>query len=1083
VVSFIIGRAGCGKTHRVISQIKEAHGEIILLVPEQYSYATERLLCSVGGENISEKAEVLNFKRLVDRIFMQAGGYANKAIDDGGRILLMHRAINAVKGELKVLSNMALRSEFLQGIIDMVEEIKTCSISYEKLLNIGKGTLGDKLHDIAIIAAAYDGQFENGKLDPADRLSLATERAKTSGFFKGKKIWIDGYTGFSGQELELLRVIFAQCEDCTISLCLNDDPESENGAFSDAWDTYVTLSRMAGDCEITRLSPGARYSKKALSFLEANLFLPTAGMDDHDGIEIYEAGGVYNECEIAAAKIKELIRSGMRYRDIAVVARNFDEYTNVLSSVFNRYDIPIYENAKQRVQNLAPTAFILNALWVISENFRYDHMIAYLKTGLSGVRRGNLDVFEQYLYTWHIEGKEWISGEDFIKNPSGRNEELRESDAEKLIFINRLRKKVLTPLINLRDNIKKDNTGSGYAKALFSFFGEVKLARRLEARAKLYRLHGDIYRAEQYERIWNLLISAIESLSDTLCDIKFAPREFIRILSLILSQYEIGTIPTALDRVNVGSFERLGEAPVKCVIILGVIDGRVPMYSTGKGILSDSEREKLEEIGIKLYANADRRLNDEFKLIYDAFTTASEKLVVIAPHTSADGKEARDSFVIARIKELFPNIVKQKFDMPELFAKATCFDIAVSKTPHLWQNSAREYFKKDPEYAKKISVAEKNAKIPRGPLQDKENIDALFGKNIKLSSGRTDSFNSCKYQYFLKYGLYLKPQKRATFDALEGGTFVHAVLEESLKEIKSRGGHKVVDITEVHEIADAAVEKYIAEKLGGFKSRSARFCAQIKRLRRDAKKVVENVHTELKESLFEPIDFELHFSDRNGDLPAFTVSGENYTVKVEGFVDRVDGCTLEDTLYIRVVDYKTGSKEFNLDEVLNGINMQMLIYLFTICELGRDRYERKPEAAGVLYLPANDPLCKLDGNINDELIAKENLKAIKRKGLLLNNGELYKNEKFLPITVRKDGALSGKALASIEDFAKISKRIKNILAEIGDQLTKGEIDANPYSQGSNYTACTYCEMKGACHFDAREGDKLRDLYAVRLEDL
>ena len=1083
MVKFIIGRAGSGKTHRVISQIKEAEGEIILLVPEQYSYATERLLCSVGGENISGKAEVLNFKRLSDRIFMFAGGYANKAVDGGARVLLMHRATTAVKPELKALSNMALRPEFLQSIIDMVEEIKTCSVSYEKLFNIGQGTLGDKLHDIALIAAAYDGQFENGKLDPADRMALATERAKTSGFFRGKKIWIDGYTGFSKQEFELLRVALAQCEECTISLCLNDDPEGENGAFSDAWETYATLSRMAGECEITRLLPGARYNNKALSHLEANLFLPADGMDNHEGIELYEASGAYNECEIAAAKIKELIRGGMRYRDIAVVSRNFDEYANILSAVFDRYGVPIYENTKKRVLTLAPTAFIINALWAISEKFRYDHMISYLKTGLSGVRRGTLDVLEQYLYTWHIEGKEWTSGEDFIKNPSGRNEEMRESDAEKLAFINRLRKKVCTPLLNLRDNIRKDNTGEGYAKALFSFFGEVKLARRLEARTKLYRIHGDISRAEQYEKIWNLLISAIESLSVALADVKFTTREFARMLSLVLSQYEIGTIPTALDRVNVGGFERLGEAPVKCVIILGAVDGRLPMYSAGKGILSDSEREKLEDLGIKLYANADRRLNDEFKLIYDAFTTASDRLIVIVPHTSADGKEARDSFVISRIRELFPGIEKCRFDMPELFAKAPCFDMAVSKSPHLWQSTAREYFRTDEKYSGKISVAERNAKIPRGPLLDRENIDALFGKNIRLSSGRTDSFNSCKYQYFLKYGLYLKPQKRATFDALEGGTFVHTVLEQSLKEIKNRGGHKAVTVEEVREIADAATEKYIDEKLGGFKARSARFCAQFKRLRRDARKVVENVHNELKESLFEPIDFELKFADRNGTLPALTVKGENYTVKVEGVVDRVDGCTLDDTLYIRVVDYKTGSKEFNIDEVLNGINMQMLIYLFTICELGGERYQKAPKAAGVLYLPANDPLCKLDGSVSEEQIAKENLKAVKRKGLLLNKGELYENEKFLPITVKKDGTLSGKALAGVEDFEKISKRIKGILAEIGEQLTKGEIDANPYFRGASHTACTYCEMKGACHFDTREGDELRDLYAVRLEDL
>lgn len=1081
MVSFIIGRAGSGKTHRVISQIKEAEGEIILLVPEQYSHATERMLCEIAGDEISCKAEVLSFKRLADRIFMSAGGYANKALDNGGRMLLMHRALNRVGRELKALSNMTLRPEFLQGLIDMVEEIKTCSINYEKLFNTGDGVLSDKLHDIAVIAAAYDGEFENGKLDPADRLKLATERAKEFAFFKGKKIWIDGYNGFSQQELDLLRVALAQCDECTVSLCLNDDPDGENGAFSDAWNTYTAISRMAGESTILRLDKSVRYKKTALAYLEKNLYTPAAGIEDHDGIELYTAGNVYNECEIAAAKIIELVQGGVRFREIAVTARNFEEYAGVLTSVFRRYNIPVYENTKQTVQALSPTAFILNALRVISDGFKYDDMVSYLKTGLSGVRRGNLDVLEQYLYTWHIEGKEWTSDEEFTKNPSGRNETPKEDDLEALAFLNRLRKKVCTPLLNLRVNIRQNPTGSGYAKALFSFFGETKLARRLEARAKLYRMRGDIYRAEQYEKIWHLLISAIENISDTLGEERLKIDEFIRVFSLVLSQCEIGTIPTALDRVNLVGFDRLGEAPVKCVITLGTVDGRLPMYSAGKGILSDSEREKLISLGIKLSRNAENRLNEEFRLIYDAFTTASEKLIVIIPHTAPDGSEARDSFVIKRITSLFPNIQRQNFEMPELYAKAPCFDMAVSSCGSPWQTSAKEYFRHDEEYEEKTIIAEKNANIPRGPLKDSGNIEALFGKRIRLSASKSDCFNSCRYQYFLRYGLYLSPKRRATFDSLETGTFTHAILECVLREIKERGGHRAVDVKEVFEISDMATDAYIEEKLGGFRGRTARFRAQIKRLRESVRKIVLNVHKELRDSVFEPIDFELHFADKDGDLPALTINGDNYTVKLEGYVDRVDACSVDNVFYVRVVDYKTRSKEFDLKEVLNGLNMQMLLYLFTLCDLGERRYNRKPVAAGVLYLPANAPMCKIDGAVNEADVEAKNDASVQRKGLLLKKQELYTTEKYLPISYDKNGEIKGKSLVDADDFEKISRRIKNILETMGDELTRGMIDANPYYT-SQKTPCDYCEMKSICHFGDREQDEFRDLFAVGLED-
>lgn len=1088
MVRFIVGRAGSGKTHRVIEEITAAaaRGEkMILLVPEQYSHAVERLLCAASA-SISRYAEVLSFRRLADRAFMRAGGLARRTVDPGGRILLMRRAVTQVKDQLTLFSTAALRPEFLASLLDLIEEMKTCRIEPERFLNAGDGVLGQKLHDIALIAAAYDGAFQTGELDPADTLSLAAQAIAQSELFRGVRVWVDGYSGFTEQELEILRLIFAQSAGATVTLCLNDDPEGENGAFAKAWATYSRLARMAGESELIRLSPGARYQSEALSYLEQNLFVPGAEPHEPGGaVELLRARDSYEECECAAAKILEWVREdGLRFRDIVVTARSFEEYAPMLAAVFARFGVPFYENRSVPVLSQPPIAFTLCALRVIADHFRYDDMAAYLKTGLCGVRRRSLDRLEHYLYTWHIEGKLWANDEPFTANSSGREDAPNEREAEELLFLNRLRVRVREPLCRLRDAIRKEPTGRGFAAALFDFFEEVHLARRLEARSILLRRQGELARAEQYEALWQLLIGAIESIARVLPDDRFTIDEFARVFALMLSQYEVGTIPAAIDRVHTGGLERLGEASVRRVILLGAIDGQLPRNADAKGILSDAERERLDALGIALAVSPAQRLEEEFRLIYHALATPQEKLVVLVPQRTADGADARESFLLPRLRALFPALSVQRAEAAATAAVAPCFDLAAARGDDPWRASARAYFADNAAYAPRLALAAQNSRLARGPLRDRENIDALFGKTIRLSASRCDSFSSCRYQYFLKYGLKLAPQRRAGFDAPTVGTFLHAVLEQTLREVKARGGHHAVETETVLALADRAMERFIAERLGGFSQRTARFRAQFLRLRRMVHAVVQNVHEELCTSRFEPLDFELHFADHAGDLPALTVQGEEFTLKLEGYVDRVDGAEEDGVLYLRVVDYKTGGKEFRLEDALNGLNMQMLLYLFTLCGAGAARYGKAPEAAGVLYLPARDPVLSGAGGETAEEILHARDAAQVRRGLLLDRAELYAGERFLPIRLKKDGEFDAKsAVASREEFLKIERRMQNILCEIGEQLHGGVIDANPYYRNASESACDYCDMRAACHFDERAGDRKRYLFAMRREEL
>lgn len=1089
MVRFISGRAGSGKTYRVISEISDAasHGlqELVLLVPEQYSHTTERLLCSQAGDSIARYAEVLSFRRLATRVFTVAGGLAREILDNGARILMMHQALKQAKSSLRVLGSVSERPEFLSSLLEMTEELKTCRVKPENLLELTPGALGDKLHDIAVISSAYDGLFSYNQLDPADELTYVAEAIKKSGFFHHKHVWIDGYSGFTPQEYEIVRLIFAQAEETSITLCLNDDPDGENGAFHKAWQTFSKLEHMAGQSEMIRLTPGVRFIAPELAHLEKNIFHPSPEtMDECSAIELYRVDGVYEECELAATRILSMVRENdMRYRDIWVCARNFDDYASTLEAVFERYGVPVYLSHKSAILDKAPMAFVLSALACIGEGFRYNDMIKYLKTGLCGVRRKSLDQLENYLYTWNVQGKLWTRDEGFIQNVSGRNTKPDEEEERKLAFINRLRARVRTPLMHLKESLRIDHSGIGYATALFAFFTEVKMKRHLEARAILLRRHGNLQRADEYEQLWNLLIAAIESIARTLPDEHFTVEAFSGLFSLLLSQYEVGTIPASLDRVQAGGLERLGQGTPRCMIVLGACDGSMPMSAESHGLLNDIERERLSQLGIELTSTAKRRLLDEFRLIYTGFSTASERLIVVAPRAGMDGGEKRESFVVKKLFSLFPQLRYTEPDVFAAYAVAPCFDMAVSRGDSPWRSVARDYFKNDVNYASRMALATRNAQIPRGPIKDPENIQAIFGHTIRLSASRTDSFVSCRYQYFLKYGLKLKPRRLASLDAPEIGSFIHYVLEKTLREVKTRGGHRKVTEETVHELCDISIEQFVNERLGGFLDRTPRFIYLFKRLRRTVHAVVMNIHEELKPSRYEPLDFELHFSDHDGDLPALHLSGDNYKLKLEGFVDRVDGCVMEDTLYLRVVDYKSGKKDFNLKEVINGLNMQLLLYLFTLCGSGRTRYGKQIEPGGVLYIPARAPILSASGTEDDEWLNKAHDSALVRHGLLLDNSELIgASERFLPVKISENGTFDKKSsVISSDGFQKIAKQLNELLHAIGTELSSGVIDANPYFKNANETACDWCEMRSVCHFDERCGDKRRYLFVNKME--
>ncbi len=1082
MLKLILGPAGCGKTSYIMEKLRQdaASGRsgMILLVPEQYSHEAERQLCRLAGDGISLHAEVLSFTRLASRVFAAAGGAAAGFLDGGGRLLVMSRALSACAGRLRVYGGAAGRPEYLAGLIAAMDEFKSCRIGSDKLEEAAEeleGTLGDKLRDMAVITEAYDAVAANIALDPTERLERLAEAVGKSGLARSG-VYIDGFTDFTAQELEVLREILKVGD---VTLCLTCD--GINGT-----DPVFGASRRAAERLIAMAGPSGCLienrtgeTEGALEFAAQKLF--GGGSEKFEGdssaVELFYAENPMEECCLAAAKTIELLRQGLRLRDISVVARNWQDYEAEAENIFAQYGIPVYMGKKSDILEKPAAAFVTAAMDTVNGGWEYDDIFRCLKTGLWGIDSGDMDVLENYVLKWNIRGSKWTGEKDWDMNPDGLTGEVNDRGRETLALVNRLRREISAPLKTLQEEGKKAETGEEQAKVLYRFMETVGLGEALSKKAGELGDRGELQLRDEYLQLWDILISGLEQCAGILGDTPMGAGEFTRLYKLLLSQYDVGTIPVALDRVNMGEMTRVRRRGTKCLIILGAADDAMPGAAQGSGVFTDQERDKLTEYGLELPDTSEERLYRELNAIYQSVSLPSEKLIMTCPKRGAGGGEKRPSFLMTRLGLILDkNIGMADADFCRTFAPRPCFEMAAkSGVKGRWAAAAESVFAESGELARVRAAAD----MPADRLQ-KQEAERLYGKNVNLSASKLEQFGECRFKFFMRYGLRAKPREKAEFSAPEAGTFMHYILENVNRKVQQRGGFAAVSDRECLDMADGYIKKYAREKMGGLEGKSSRFVYLFKRLAKDVHSVVLDMAGELRSSSFNPVSFELHIG-RDGDVPP-PDAGDGITV--DGYIDRVDGWIHEDKLYLRVVDYKTGKKSFSLSDVWYGLGMQMLLYLFALQENGGSYYGMEIVPAGVLYMPARDVLLSMPRDADEETVKKERAKKLKRSGLLLFSSEVIEamehgtEPKYIPVKFAKDGSLRSENLATLEQFGKLAGHIEKTLTAIAGELREGKIDAVPYYRSQADNACLYCEFFEACRFDFESG---RPRYYTRLK--
>ena len=1007
----------------------------------------------------SRFAQVLSFTRLARRICDLVGNAAEETLDNGGRIVAMAAAVRQLYSRLKAYAKVETRPEFLTDLVDVVDEFKRCCIGPRDLMAASamlEGSFAQKLEELALLMEGYDAICSRGKRDPRDQMNWLLEQMELGSFAREHVFYIDGFPDFTRQHLAILEHLIRESPEVTVSINC-DRPDTGLLAFEKAGETareILKLARQAGvEVKIESVPDG----RAVLAPVREKLF--QGGIDRGcAGAELgaYHADSPWQECVAAAERILELVEAGDRYRDISVVCTDMAVYRPLVELIFHRFGIPVYIAGTEDILQKSVVSTVLNALEAALSGFEQRATLRYLRSALSPLEPDLCDNVENYAIIWGIRGRKWT--ESWVNHPEGLSAQWTDGAARRLERLNEARALAIEPLERLRLMFVQARDLGQQVLALYGFLEDIQLARRLRRMAEELDREGDNRSAQILNQLWEILLSALEQMHDVLGQTAWEPEHFTRLLRLLLSQYDVGTIPTVLDAVTVGGVSAMRCQQVRHLLVLGASEGNLPAYGGSSGILSDAERTELRKLGVPLTGGAMEGVAAEFAEIYGCFCAATETITVTCP-------AGQSAFLYRRLCTMV--------GLPD--------GVSLNPGPgpgmtDRWEAGAYLARWREAEAADALYVrpgyedARNRAEHTLGNVSP-EGVRGLYGQKLTLSASQIDRQAECRLSYFLRYGLRAQERKEATVDPAEFGTFVHFVLEHTAKEIMDLGGFHAVSEDQTLDIAHKYAEEYAAERFKDLDSERVTYLFRRNGLELDM--VVRELWSELSKSAFEPVAFELNFGP-DGDLPAVPISGKRMEARLRGFVDRVDAWKQGSQSFVRVVDYKTGKKDFDYCDVFNGVGLQMLLYLFALEQGGADFLGGRPVSAGVQYFPARFPYLSEDGRLTDEEARSAHLKNAKRKGLILKDEDVVRamepGEEITRLSCKrnKNDELVGD-VADREQLKQLRRYIFRYLGSLVDEIAAGRVDPNPYTRGSSHSACAFCPYGSVCAGEAEEG--------------
>ena len=1081
MLTILTGPARSGKSERILGRMKalaEAGRPSLLIVPESDSHQAERRMLQVCGNGGGRYAAVGTFSKLAGRLLREAG-VRPRTLDAGGNVLHMYRALTACHSALRYFRR-APRPQLIARLLETRDELIAGGVTPSVLLDAARrGGFPDKIHDLALIFSAFEAQVRNSGLEPRDPFDIACDLMPHSTMLRDLHIFIDGFSGFTAQRRQAIGHMMSFCESVTVSLLLGEDTV----LFTQQDKTCTQLLKLAEaaeiEAEVDALPPPParlleRLAVGAFDYSVSSVSVP------QDALALYTCLSPREESELAAVLARRwVLEDGARARGIAVVCSDLDTYGPLVENAFARYGVPLFLSRAEDVLQKPPMAAVLGMLAILEQGYTTESVVAWLKSGLSGIDSRACHMLENYALTWNLRGSAWKKS--FTLKTTGYGNPVPDEEA-RLAELEAVRLRVAAPLEALAEALAVCETGGALAEVLARYLAHSGFPEALEARMAELAEGGRPRQASQYAQLWDILQAALGQMQSALAEESMPLRDFIRLLRLCLGQYSVDTIPASLDAVVACPFERLPMGQVEYVVILGAREGLLPAHQGGSGLLSERERERLALAGITLTQNAAEMAFEAQSYIYRTLA-CPKKLVLTAPQTGEKGAECRPSFILRRIEALSGQPVMPADRLlwrAPLSAPVPALEAAlraVGQPDEPVAAAARRRLSAAPEARARLSAVEAWAAAPRAPIRDPALIGGIYGRQLSMTASRVERIAACRFSYFMQYGLRARERREARFGAPEIGSFVHGVVEQAIARLCSQPKGDVIAITQ------RAAAEYLESELRG-KALTARLEGIFKGLGPGLEAIVRNVWEEIRASDFKPLWFELNFS-AEGDLPPLKVETPGgLTAVVGGKIDRVDGWVTDERLYLKVVDYKTGRKDFRLSDLYYDLNLQMFLYLSMLKGAGAERLNAKaaeilgksaesiaPGAA--LYIPAKNPWAELDSGADADSIRKSIDKKLERVGIVSSERSVLDalehaegdRFRFLPVAFTSKGMDKRSSAADEAQFNALLRRTESTLARLAGAIGGGDIEANPYRRGWDETACAWCEYRPACHFD------------------
>ena len=1075
----------CAEISRLVGEGRRAQ----LIVPEQQTVMAEAWMAKILPPVSVLNFEVTNFTRLANTTFRALGGLSGEYCDSAKKSLIMWRTLTELAPTLDMTSG---RRDINPGLVDQALAavgqmqnlgIKPSDLTEAASLEAVKGDkrLLSKLNDLASIFALYKSLLGKRYSDVSDDAEAMIRKLNENpDFLSDTEIFIEGFSSFTEPQYRLIAILAART-NLSVALTLPKGRENafEYSEIAECQARLISCARKQNaDIKLTREEG---YSKKRNESLDeiCDLLWSTTKPNDNitlqnsDDLRVFEAANPYEECAFVCEDIKRRVMLGASYSDFAIVARGIDGYRGILDGALADAKIPAFISLRRDINEFEAIKLIYTA-YSAARGFRREDVISYAKCALSGVKRSECDEFEMYVSKWQINGSRFTDGDVWNMNPLGYTLHRDADTDEKLMRIHSVRERIIRPLSSLADKAMVAKTVREQAEVLLDFLIKIDLESSLKERAKALTSMGENALAEENLALWQIICRALDTLVVVLDDAPCDAEAFLSQLKVVFSATDVGRIPTYIDQVTVGSADMLRLYEKKHIYLIGVNAGKFPSTVSDKSYFSDRDRKKLSECGLAISPELEINGARELYIFSRAFSYATESVTVSYSAADTRFKAIEPAEVIDRIALLTGDAVKAvRVENIPISDRLYSPDHALGMMGELDADydSVREALIRS-GYEREMAVCDGD--ISNSTVRLGSSIVAE-GRALSLTQTRIDSYVGCPFGYFCRYIINLKEDERAEFDARSIGSFIHAILENFFRTLSEQGrssGELTAD--ERITLTREAAEKYITQLGEDVINASASTRIKTQRLCRAALPVVEGLCEEFKLSAFEPRFFELSLGGGESTPDPVRLETEGGGVRIYGIIDRVDAYKKGEDVYLRVVDYKTGHKEFSPDDMAEGANLQMFLYLKALVESENEKFRESLGVgeggrlipAGVIYVKTSVRDVRVD--TPDDMLAGEAVKSAQgREGMILNDPEVITamTLKYSPVyskrTPDKIAKTKEKFLYTEDGWQEIMQTVEGAVCQVADGIRSGVMDVNP-KEHKGKTPCDFCEFKPIC---------------------